>query len=128
MTTLFIAVLCVLILLAGIRLSKTGRYPAFYFSLCLLSIAIYVLHYIANDLRTNSTGNESFLTGLQFLDFLRYTFYILIAAIFIISISNLFIAENKRSVKIVSGIVIGLFIISLGVFIYFIAIFSKIGG
>lgn len=128
MTTLFIAVLCILILLAGIHLSKTGRYHVFYFSLYLLSVVIFVFYYIANNMRANSTGNTSFLTELRFIEFLRSTFFVLLAIIFILSISNLFIAKNKLSVKIVSGIIIGLFIISLGVLIYLIATFTKIGG
>ncbi len=137
--SLIISIACIiLIVLAGIHQAKAGRF-IFFYSLCLLLVVTVILSCITGELieSSNETLDYSDMApqqypsppaGYGFLHFLESTFITLSISIFILSIVNLFIAKNNRPVKIVSGIMLGLGIIGLGIFIYFIAIFSKIGG
>ncbi len=137
--SLIISITCIiLILLTGIQQAKAGRY-VFFYSLCLLLVVIVLLSYITGEVieSANETLDYSDMApqkypspsfGYGFLHFLEAAFITLSISLFILSIANLFIAKNNRKVKIVSGIILGLGVIGLGIFIYFIAIFSKIGG
>jgi hypothetical protein len=122
----------------GIQQAKAGRY-VFFYSVCLLLIVTVISSFITNEVieSSNETLDYSNMApqeyptlpaGYGFMQFLQSSFITLSISIFILSIANLFIAKNNRPVKVISGILLGLGLIGLGIFIYFIAIFSKIGG
>jgi hypothetical protein len=129
----------ILVIAAGFWSSKFHRYPVFYFSLFLCIALNYILYLVANNILENdphpvvysSSGemlNQPYLFANGLLNYAVKTSIGLIILIFPMSIINLCIAGMKRSVKIVSVIVILLFIAALVAFIYAIANMGKIGG
>ncbi len=108
-------------------LSKKGYNHIFYFSLCLLLVICSITFGVASNKRKHSI-EPSTHQQIESLEWLEGAFIILSIITVLFSIINLFISGNKRSVKIISGIVVGLAITGVLIFIYAITHMGKIGG
>ncbi len=126
LTPIFFALVAALLI--SYFLNKKGYYHIFYFSLCLLLVVDLIVYGIASEIRTHSREPESYFLQVEFLEWLQLTIIVLSIITILFSVINLFIPENKRSVKIISGIIVGLAITGVIVFIYAIANMGKIGG
>ncbi len=135
----FTACFFILVAGAGFWLSKLGRYPVFFFSLCLCGVANYILYLVADKILKHDMGtidyndygqiiNQPYLFADGLKEYVLKTTVGLIILFFFISIVNLCIPEMKRSVKIVSVLILLLNIAGVIAFIYAIANMGKIGG
>ncbi len=135
----FTACFFILVAGAGFWLSKFGRYPIFFFLLCLSGVLNYLLYLAANKILeydghpvvysvNGNMINQPFLFANGLQEYVYKTSAGLIILLFFISIANLCMPKMKRSVKIVSVLILLLNIAGVVAFIYAIAHMGKIGG